>query len=176
MSLFGHPEIVRIKMLELDDRIVSLKTFGGDWVAFNEAIYQYFCEDFIEDCPIYKQKEVWLSDHNKEDGKEGTFWHITTNKQNQSPKGSSTEVRIPDIKRSERIRWIKDIIENSNDPNVKRWVENINGRTRHHLLYKEEFLVVLGEIGKNRNYVLITSYYINENNRKKYLQRFETYR
>lgn len=165
-----------VSMLELDDLIVPYNSFGGDWNAFIEAIYGYFCEDFIENCPRYKQRDVWLSDHRQDNGKEGTFWHITTNKQPLSPLGSSTIERLPDFKRSERIRWIREIIENATDPNVKRWTETIKGKVRHHLMYKKEFLVVLGELGKNGNYVLITSYCIDNKNREKYLLRFETHK
>ena len=51
--------------------------------------------------PLYQEKHF-------------SFWHVTST-------GEKEEERIPDFRRCERIRWIRPIIENADDPAVKVW-------------------------------------------------------
>jgi len=162
-------------MLELDDLIVPYNSFGGDWEAFNEAIYEYFCENFIEDSPTYKGHEVGIKVWDKDDGKEGTFWHVTSEEPKHTPRGYNRNGRTPDIKRAERIRWIREIIENPTDTSIKRWVEKIQGQDRHHLWYNDEFIVVLSEHPSYPYFRLVTAFYVRDKERDWYEQKFQKY-
>ena len=88
--------------------------------------------------------------------------------------------RIPDLRRSERLTWVRRIIEHdtcSSDQNcgqILYWEEMFRGRVRSCLLfYDERFLVVLE---KARDvYFIITSFYLEkdwelEKRYKKYVQ------
>ncbi|MDY0151265.1 MAG: hypothetical protein RBS43_03210 [Candidatus Cloacimonas sp.] len=160
-------------MLDLEDLIVPFSNYKGDWVAYNEAIYSFFYEDFIDEYPKYRMQDVGIKVWTIEDGKAGTFWHITSEEPKHTPRGYQRHGRIPDFKRSERVRWIREIIENPTDPNVKRWIEKIKGQDRHHLWYKDEFLVVLGVHPNYPYYRLVTSFYTQESERYRYQLRFE---
>jgi len=162
-------------MLSLDNLLVPYKNFCGDWRAFNETLYEHFSDDFIEDSPTYMNKEVGFKEIQKVDGKEETFWHITSDESKIYRNGQIIKQRTPDIKRSERIRWIKEIIDNSHDASVKVWVERINGQVRHHLWYNDEFLVVLGEYPKYPFIRLITAFYVNPSNRLRYQKKYDEY-
>lgn len=100
--------------------------------------------------------------------KVATFWHIIS-------EGPIEEERLPDIRRCERIRWPRAIIENSEDAGIKVWENENKGEKRVCLwLEQQEYLVVLGFRGVN--YVLWTAYCVTEQHRKRKLQReYESY-
>jgi hypothetical protein len=102
-------------------------------------------------------------------GKEATFWHLIS-------EGKGEEERLPDLRRCERIRWPKPIIEHSDEATIKVWGNERKGEKRVCLwLEQEEYLVVLAE---RRGYILLwTAYLVKEKHRKVKLQKeYETYK
>jgi hypothetical protein len=95
--------------------------------------------------------------------KEATFWHLLS-------EGMIEENRLPDLRRCERIRWPRPIIEHEKDSRIKMW-ENKRGQEIRICLWLEdrEYLVVLA---KRTGYILLwTAYPVIENHRKRKLQR-----
>lgn len=146
--------------------LVTMESFGGNWASFFNAVYNYFHQDFVVNKPVFRGKRLGLKRHPEYDGKSATFWHMMS-------EGSVEEERTPDIRRCERIRWPKSIIDNDSDTNIKVWAEKKGGNKRIHIWFEQEgYLVVLDD---RRDYILPwTAFYIErEHERKKYDKRFE---
>jgi hypothetical protein len=96
-------------------------------------------------------------------GKEATFWHLIS-------EGELESDRLPDLRRCERIRWPRPVIEHTTEPVIKVW-ENERGSEKRVCLWLEsaEYLVVLA---RRKSYVLIwTAFPVTEAHRKRKLQR-----
>ena len=122
-----------------------------------------FKVDFIDSRPFYNGKRVGLKRYPLSQGKEATFWHFIS-------EGSSEKDRIPDMRRCERIRWPRPIIEHSGERVLKVWKNRRNGETRICLwLEAEEYLVILAE---RKDHVMPwTAYMVDKDHRKQKLQK-----
>lgn len=137
-----------------------------------EILYKIFQLDFIKSRPIYRGKRI-LIPLEKENDKERIFWHLTA-KENKE-----TGERLPDLRRSERIIWIKPIVEHTNEPEILYW-DSEDGRRRiitYVWLKDYDFIVIMKKL-KNERRLLLTAYYIEYGNsrrrfRKKYESRIE---
>lgn len=148
--------------------LVLFEKYSGDWQKYLEAIYAFFKADFLDSRPTYNGKRVGLKRHPLSQGKEATFWHLIS-------EGSVEVDRLPDMRRCERIRWPRPIIENSGEKVLKVWKNVRNGETRICLwLEREEYLLVLAE---RKDHVLPwTAYMVDRAHTKQKLQReFEEY-
>ena len=58
--------------------LVLLEDSGGDWSPYVELVYSYFYADFVRDRPTYGGKRLGLKRLPMEQGKEATFWHMTS--------------------------------------------------------------------------------------------------
>ena len=113
--------------------------YRGDWKLYLDAIYKIFCQNFIDSKPLFRGERLALKRHPIVDGKEATFWHMTS-------EGRIEAERIPDFRRCERIRWPRPVIENEHDPALKVWSEKRGSENRIHLWFESEgYLVVLSQ-------------------------------
>jgi hypothetical protein len=158
-------------MEDLNSLLIPYSLCKGDYKAYIEMLYEVFTEDFIESMPNFKGNDVDFTGKRKDDGKEEKFWHVITTGLGYRPKGSITNERNIDIKRAERIRWIREIIENYKDPTIKYWIEKQDNQIRHYLWYGDEFLVVLGQQHAYPHYHLVTAFYVNPTKRPNYQMR-----
>lgn len=145
---------------------ILLAQFGGDWGRFIEEIYAHFQQDFVAEFDAgqlrFEGTPLSLRRHPMVRGKEASFWHLVTT-------GDIEEERTPDLRRCERIRWARAVIDNIGDPAIKRWENTRDGNTNICLwLECENYLVVLG---KRNNYVLLLTAYVAEEHRKRRLKR-----
>lgn len=148
--------------------LVCLKDYNGSWEDYLEAIYNYFKQDFIETKPIFREKRLGLKRYPLSQGKEATFWHMISN-------GNNEEDRLPDFRRTERIRWVSPIIENESDPVIKVWWNKRKRKKSICLWFEEEdYLVVLADRG---DYILPwTAYLVERSHQKRKLQKeYEAY-
>lgn len=147
--------------------LIKLEDFNGDWNRYIDEVFSIFYRDFIENQPKFQNKWVRCR-RDLIKGKEAAFWHCTS-------EGPDENNRTPDIKRCERIGWIKTVIEHSDSPKVDYWSVRRRGETRWLLWFNEEFLIVLGERLRKRDgfkYMqLITVYCTEEEHRKEYLRK-----
>lgn len=142
--------------------LLLLETFGGDWQRYEDEVYSIFFRDFIETQPKFQDKWVRCR-RDLIKNKEAAFWHCTS-------EGPDENNRVPDIRRCERIRWIKAIIENSTNPQIDCWSVKRGGETRWILWFNEEFLIVLGERQRIRDgftYMQLITVYCTEEERRK---------
>ncbi|MEA4940416.1 MAG: hypothetical protein VB091_12610 [Christensenella sp.] len=134
------------------------------WKIYEEHIYNIFYSDFIGDTPYYGKKEVRIRHRPYINGKEESFYHVTCKD------FFHDRERNPDIRRCERIRWVRKFIENECDTSkcdkcegVLIWeetsIERQCNKRIHILLPEEKYLVVL----ENREsfYLLITAHYLD---------------
>lgn len=148
------------------------------WSEYSDTIYEIFKSDFIDSYPIFKGKRVIIRKEPIEFGKEEAFFHITCQDY------AKNRNRQPDLRRCERIRWVRAFIENYNcDPTlcescegVKIWEEPYQNRKRVHILLEEERYIVILE-PRNKYCFLITAFYFDHDHYlRKQLQHFEEFR
>ncbi len=116
--------------------LVSLNDHCGDWQGYIDAVYAVFCRDFLQLRPQFRDEPVMIGKQII-DGKMRTFWHVTT-------EGDIEVQRTPDMRRCERIGWIRPVIEHDGDPFVLSWPSQ-RGRSVREVLWLEEmdFAVIL---------------------------------
>ncbi|MFW6133218.1 MAG: hypothetical protein ACOC8F_04920 [Planctomycetota bacterium] len=143
--------------------LLTLGECQGDWHAYIGRVYEVFRRDFVQRSPIFRGRPVHIKRRPTEQGRERGFWHVTS-------AGKREAQRLPDIRRCERIRWLRAIIEHADDAAVKVWENERHGKPRTVLWAEEaEFLLVL-EARKDA-WVLWTAYPVTEQRRKRSLQR-----
>lgn len=129
--------------------IVCLADHGGQWEAYIEAVFSIFHRDFIQMHPRLRGCPVTCRRDPVFDGKEAGFWHCVS-------EGKDEANRIPDLRRCERIGWIRAVIENPSAPQVEMWRCRKNRGWRTYLWLNESYLIVLGD--RHRYYQLITAF------------------
>ena len=146
----------------------ELTDYRGDFARYLDAIYQIFCADFVVSKPVFAGKRLSLKRHPIIQGREATFWHMIS-------EGNDEAERLPDLRRCERIRWPRPIIENTEDAALKVWREP-NGSGHRVLIWfaEAEYLVVLDE---RKDYILPwTAYPVErEHQQRKLERRWERY-
>ncbi len=133
----------------------------NDWNKYEEALYAIFKNDFIDNTPDFDKKKIKFRWAPVEYGKPDAFFHVTCQDYDKNMN------RVPDIRRCERIRWIREFIQRSNStPNlcdesygIKAWRQPYKNKKRVCLLLEEERYIVVLEPRPNY-YLLITAFYI----------------
>lgn len=160
-------------MTQLPDwlpKLILFSEYGNEWGKYEIALYTFFCQDFVDSKPVFQGTKVSVKRFPLTKGKEVTFWHLLS-------EGDVEEDRLPDLRRCERIRWPRPIIDNSDDQTcgIKIWENTRRGEKRICIwLEQHDYLVVLA---KRNNYVLFwTAYPVVQSHRKKKLQKeYEEY-
>ena len=144
--------------------LISLDAHGNCWTAYAAAVCSVFKADFIDSPPFLRGRRIGLRREPKYQNREWAFWHVIQ-------EGNVEEGRTPDLRRCERIGWIRAIIEHAHDPRVKAW-ENRRDGDRRLLLWLEaqDFLVVLGLRGMGYA-LLITAYPTDRGHTRRRLQK-----
>jgi hypothetical protein len=143
---------------------VELNDHGGNWTNYIDAVYAHFRKDFIHDAPYFRGRPVRLKRHPMLHDKEATFWHCVST-------GPVEAERLPDLRRAERILWIRACIEHKDE--LKVWSEWKGKEERVHLWLKEEGYLLVLAIRKGYA-VLWTAFFVeHEHQRRKYDRRYE---
>jgi hypothetical protein len=130
--------------------LVKLEDYNGDWEKYEEALYSIFKADFIKNITLFQEQRVSVVKDPLFKKKESTFWHITS-------EGKTEAERTPDLRKCERIKWIKYILENANSAEIKTWEEEGKGKIRVCICYGSwEYIVVL--MKRNGYFLLLTAY------------------
>lgn len=135
--------------------LMKLDEYSGDWPRYIDAIYSVFYRDFIQTHPMFRSRHVTCRRDPICDGKEAGFWHCTST-------GADESNRTPDLRRCERIGWVRALIEHEKDTSVDVWIRDSGRKGKSiQIWFNEEYLVVLG-IRKNC-YLLVTGYCTDRN-------------
>lgn len=133
--------------------LVPFQAFGGDWETYQAALYRIFQQEIASGGLRFQGLPVSCRRLPQTGGRWAAFWHLVQ-------EGPAEEDRTPDLRRCERIRWVRWVIENANThPEIDRW-KNTRYTERNALLwYREEYLVVLT---RRRDYWLLKTAYCTE--------------
>lgn len=143
--------------------LVLLQDCEGDWSRYIEGVYEFFRQDFILSSPTWIGQRVGIKRRPIVSGKEAGFWHLIS-------EGEVEVDRLPDLRRCERIRWPRPIIEGFRDARVRCW------RTRHKadsraVIALDDFSYVV-VLALRKGYVLLwTAYCVEREHRKRRLER-----
>lgn len=148
----------------------------GDWRTYENQLIDYFYKHlynmklYYNGCPISLKKKPEYKNN------PGSFYHLTCKGIHHN---STEEDREPDLRRCERLHWIKPIIEAEHRECglecVRIYEKRHNGDNTINLLFEEgRFLVVLG---KRNGYLLLkTAYFIEYDNRlRREIKAYEDY-
>lgn len=129
--------------------LIYFEDYDCDWQRYEDMVYSIFYSDFIASQPIFLGLPVYVA-KSLIRGKEKTFRHCIT-------EGSLEEERAPDLRRCERIRWIRSVLDNFQNTEVKTW-QNKRGRNIRQLVWLEEaqYVVVLEK--RRTSWFLLTAY------------------
>lgn len=142
--------------------LVTLEEYKGDWGYYLEVLYSFFKDDFVNKVPRFNELGVGIK-HELLKGKEITFWHIVS-------EGDVEVDRIPSLRRCERIRWPRPIIEHNNDQEIKIWEIKKNRSKRVYLWFEEyDYLVVL--VKRPSYYLLLTAFPIEQEHYRRKLHK-----
>lgn len=155
-----------------------LDDYQNSWDDYESTLYSIFKNDFIENHTYFHGKQVAIRREPIEYGKEEAFFHVTC--QDYWKDGN----RVPDLRRCERIRWVRAFIEHyhcdttlcEDCDGVKVWEEVCYGKKRVHILLEEERYMVVVE--PRRTYcLLITAFYLEHDHAlRKKLRHYEKYK
>jgi len=116
--------------------LLLLDNYNGSWQRYEDEVYSRFYTDFIESRPTFRGLPVYVKRF-LEKGKERGFWHCIQ-------EGPIERDRTPDLRRCERVAWVRSIIEHANEPMIKKWSKKVRGKTRYLLWFENaDYLVVL---------------------------------
>lgn len=160
--------------------VPNCEYFDGydSWQEYESILYEIFKTDFIESHPQYDGQQVNIRKYPIEYGKEEAFFHVTCQDYLKDGK------RAPDLRRCERIRWVRAFIENSRSDStlcdecegIKIWKKPYKSNFRVHILLEEErYMVVLEP--RNSYCLLITAFYIeHDHSLHKKVKEYESYK
>ena len=94
--------------------LVRLEDYGGNWERYEEAVYSHFFQDFVASGPLLRGARVSYTREPLINGREYTFWHLIS-------EGAAEETRLPDLRRCERIRWPRAMIDSCGSGDVRAW-------------------------------------------------------
>jgi hypothetical protein len=142
--------------------IIELAQFSGDPGKYFDYLFGIFKRDFIDSHPIFHGKPVLIGDKRIFKGKPECFWHVT------SQENKETKEREPNMRRCERVEWIRLIINHCNESAVWVWPKQHEREVRHNLfLERENFLVILVE---RKTFYLVTAIYVDYPHTRKRLE------
>lgn len=148
--------------------LIYLNDFNGNFQIYLNTVYLIFENDFIKTQPQYEGLKVAVRKYPEVDGLHRTFYHITH-------EGEDEKNRTPDMRRMERIRFPRFVIDNNTHPEILIW-KNTRGNDERILLFNENenYIVVLSK--RKEFYLFITAYYVETEHRKKaLLKEYEIY-
>jgi rlfB len=148
--------------------LMFLEEYRGEFQLYFDAVYKIFETDFIKTQPNYEKKKVCVRKYPEENGIHRTFYHITH-------QGEDENNRTPDIRRMERIKFPRFVIENYLHDDILIW-KNKRGADERVVLFneKENYILILSQ--RKDYYLFITAYVIDKEHRKqKLLKEYKSY-
>jgi hypothetical protein len=145
-----------------------------------DFLYAFFHRDFVAN-KTYLNQSIYINPRSDrlEGGKEQVFWHLTTRENKRQVREGNrwvwiSEGRFPDYARSERIEWVKQILENHGHPSIKLFYHQESNPKRDIRLYlwayQHDFVVILQKLGRSSAF-LVTSFYVDDQGKRKDYER-----
>lgn len=133
--------------------LLPFTAFDGDWARYEDELYGIFINEIARGRLAFRDARVNCRRQPETEGRWAAFWHLVQ-------EGRVEDDRTPDLRRCERIRWVRWVIENAaDDAEIDEW-QNTRGTEVNTLLwYREEYLVVLAQ---RQDYWLLRTAYCTE--------------
>ncbi len=142
--------------------VPALLPFEGDWEAYEAQLYAIFMEEIAQGGLAFRGDRVSCRRLPETEGKWAAFWHLIQ-------QGKVEDDRLPDLRRCERLRWVKYVIESWNTDGDIQWWENKRGSETNILLwYREEYLVIITR--RNGYWLLKSAYETSQSHRVRTLR------
>lgn len=133
--------------------LVLLNAFGGNWPAYETELHRIFMAEIAGGGLQFRGARVGCRRQPEAAGRWASFWHLVQ-------EGPVEDDRFPDLRRCERIRWVRWIIENAPaHAEIDEWQNTRGAETNTLLWYREEYLVVLAQ---RQGYWLLRTAYCTE--------------
>jgi hypothetical protein len=154
-------------------QIITLDEYEGDWEQFLNAIYSVFKTDLIDNKTFFATKEVGINYEKLYQEKERSFWHIIS-------EGKNDIDRLPDLRRCERIAWVKPFIELvfcAGCTNIRMW-KKLHAKSKKDRYYiwctDVDFIVILED--RKNYFLLITAFVVKyPDTRESYHKDYDNY-
>ena len=148
--------------------LLLLEDYENNWEYYLDVIYRFFHQEFVKSKPNFQNKRFALKRHPVIRDKEATFWHIIS-------EGEQESERTADLRRCERIRWPRPMIESLESGNVVWWKNKRKEEDRILIALTDfSYVVILADRGE---YVLLwTAYCVErEHTRQKLRKEYEAF-
>jgi len=139
-----------------------------------DYLYSFFHRDFVAN-PTRLNGQIHIDPlrNRMDEGKEATFWHLTSKEQKRQVKQGNRFVtvkeRLPDYRRSERIEWVRQIITNHTNAKIRCFYHQESNEKRDIRLYlwayADDFVVIMQKLGRSSAF-LVTSFYIDHQGKR----------
>jgi len=151
-----------------------------------DFLYDFFHRDFVAN-KTYLNKSIYIDPRSNrlDEGKELDFWHLTTRENKRQVRDGNrliwiSEGRFTDYARSERIEWVKQILENHDHSSIKLFYHRESNPKRNIRLYlwayEDDFVVILQKLGRSSSF-LVTSFFLDHRGKRSdYERRYCRYR
>ena len=141
--------------MEAEERIdgtpPDIIPFSGDWDTYQENLYQVFQDTICNADLKFQGIRIGIKKHPEYKEKHFTFWHLTS-------EGEKEEERTPDLRRCERVAWVKWMIENCDSHDGISYWENKRGSQKHLVVWCEEYEYAV-ILAKRKGYFLLKTAY-----------------
>jgi hypothetical protein len=142
------------------EEIIELNDYGGNFTNYEDAIHQIYLDIFRNPSIYFKGKMILpITFPRQHKNRHWTFSHMTStgNGKKGNNKKEIEDNRELDLRRCERITWVKQILQNLNKDCLKIWRERRNSKNRIVIWHeKMDFALVLQE--ESKVYRLVTTF------------------
>jgi hypothetical protein len=148
--------------------LVVMSEHGNNWATYEDALYAHFRRDFIDSAPTFPMRRWSTKRRPESKGKARTFWHIVSS--SADGETAAEDDRLPDLRRCERIRWPRPMIDDYMGKRL-RWWRNQRGRSERVLIATSDFSYVV-ILEDRREYIMLwTAYHVEREHRRRKLER-----
>lgn len=131
----------------------------------HDLLYEIFHKDFIQNPTHYLGQRIGF-EKIIEEGKEKAFWHITTREDKESGE------RFTDLRRCERLPWLKPILENAGNPEILSWeYTEGDGVIKVYVWLKDYDYVAIMKKTRKGFLILLTAFWVEHEYMKRALMK-----
>ncbi len=143
--------------------LLPFSDFGGDWAAYERALVDIFRQTLANAGLQFRRQNVSCRRMPETDGQWFAYWHLIQ-------EGRIEDDRTPDLRRCERLPWVRWVIENGEThTDIDVWANRHRGERNVLLWFREEYLVVLAQ--RNGYFLLKTAYCTEQSGRVRQLRK-----
>lgn len=157
-----------LNLLKKYNELLDLAGYPNDGARKN-SLYAIFKRDIEENPGLNFRGKKINPIKGKEPEMQNLFTHLTTSIDDEATRHRSFE-----IKRSQRLHWIKHHLEEKKIAGMKMFSTEERDGIRTYILDEDEtYVIVLAPYRNEQEYYLLTAYYLEGRNFKKLQQKYQ---